>query len=100
MKLNSSYLIEIVEHLDSLLPVNACVGNTNTKFESTGTGFGNVLSAAVNVGLNHDASDVAVASSQLSAYVVNNKGLILVIFLRIAVYRERLRRPKADNCTE
>ena len=47
--------------------------------------FGNILSAGVNVGFDHDPSDGAIASNQLFADGVNDLRLIVVVLERVPV---------------
>jgi hypothetical protein len=44
-----------------------------------------ILTTFVNVGLDHDTSDALLARRKLLANVGNDKRLVFVIFLRVAV---------------
>jgi len=77
--------IQPVQHLDGGLPVDACVGDTDTILESRRAIFGNVLSASVNVGFDHDTSYGAVASNQLFADGIDDFWLIVMVLERVSV---------------
>lgn len=63
--------------------------------EGGGAGCGDVLPASVDVGLDHDTGDVAFASGELRADVINNKGLVVVVLLGVAVCcRVQMRIPR------
>ena len=45
-----------------------------------------ILTASIDMRLDHHPSDVPIASSQLGTYVIEYFGLIVVILLRIAIF--------------
>lgn len=80
-----SGFIQPVQHLHGRLPVNTCIGDTDTILESGRAIFGDVLPAGINVGFNHNTGDGAVASDQLLADGVNNLWLVVVVFEGVPV---------------
>lgn len=61
------------------------LASTSRKEKENPTIFGNILPASVNVGLDHDASDRAVASNQLLADGIDDLRLIVVVLERVPV---------------
>ena len=60
--------------------------------EARGAFWGDVLSASIDVGLDHDTSDGSVASFELSTNVGNNDGLVVVVLGRVGIYtQEKMR---------
>lgn len=77
--------VELVEHVDSCLPVNASVGDTDTVLEATRAFSGHFLAASVDVGLDHDTGDRPVTSCKLRADIIDDLGLVVVVLLRVTV---------------
>jgi hypothetical protein len=82
-----TYSIQSIQHADRRLPVDACVGNRDAVFKRGRTLGGYILSAFVDVGLDHHTSDVLVSGPQLRTNVVEDFRLIVVVLLRVAVCR-------------
>lgn len=82
-----TYSIQSIQHADRRLPVDACVGNRDAVFKRGRTLGGYILSAFVDVGLDHHTSDVLVSGPQLRTNVVENFRLVVVVLLRVAVCR-------------
>ena len=62
---HSDGLGEVLEDIDSCLPADAGVGNTDTSLQTGGTLGGNLLGALVEVRLDHDTNDAILASAKL-----------------------------------
>lgn len=83
-----TYVVELVEHGDGGLPVDAGVGDGDTVLEGGRTFGGHVLSSGVDVGLDHDTGDIAVTGDELLTNAIDDFGLVVVVLLRIAVCSE------------
>jgi hypothetical protein len=55
------------------------------------------LPAGVDVGLDHDTSDVTVSASKLAADIVNHDGLVVVVLLRVAIYGKNETRNRGER---
>jgi len=80
-----SGLIQLIQHLDSGFPVDTRISDADTILESRGAILRNILSAGIDVGLNHDTSDRTVTSNQLFANRVDDLWLVVVVLERISV---------------
>jgi hypothetical protein len=58
-----TYTIQMIEHSDRSLPVNARIGNRHAVLEVSGSLCGNVLPAFIDMGLDHHTSDVPIATA-------------------------------------
>jgi len=77
--------VQLIEHLDGGLPVDAGIGDADTILESRGTILGNVLPASIDVGLDHDTSDGTITSNQLLANRIDDLWLIVVVLKGVSV---------------
>lgn len=79
-------LREVLEDSHRILPVDARIGDTDTRFESGGALGGNFLVALIDVGLDHDTNDSIFTLAQLVGNNFGNLGLVVVVFLGVAYY--------------
>ncbi len=89
--------IEVIEHGDGGVPVDTGVGNGHAVLQGGGAFGWDVLPAGIDVGLDHDASDAAVARSELLADVSEDLWLVVVVLLGVAVWEERVMRVRRDG---
>lgn len=91
----SGRLIELVEHFDRRLPVNAGVCDADTVLEVRRPSGWDVLSPSVDVRLNHHASDmfslgIGGRGCKLLGDGVDDKRLVVVVLQRVAVYKNHV----------
>ena len=79
-----TYVVELVEHGDGGLPVDAGVGDGDTVLEGGRTFGGHVLSSRVDVRLDHYANDPGLAVSDLLSDVSGHEGLVSMVLIRVA----------------
>jgi hypothetical protein len=78
--------VKLVEHSDSCLPINTSVCNTDTVLETTRALVRNILTASIDVRLDHDTGNASITCSELRANVIYDLGLIVVVLLRVTVW--------------
>ena len=84
---HSTHLVEPIEYRHSRFPVNTRIRDAHAILEPLGPLRRDVLSPGIDMGLDHNARDGAIALLELFADVVEHLGLVVVVFGRVAVYR-------------
>ena len=74
-----THFVQFCEHPDGCFPVNASVRDTHTPFESAWAISGDILSASVDVRLDHDTRNILLTGGKLLCDVGKYFGLVVVI---------------------
>lgn len=75
---------EILQHGDSVVPVNARISDADAALQAGGSLLGNLLVALVDVGLDHDTNNRFLALTELVTDDLGNLGLVVVVLLGVA----------------
>lgn len=76
---------QILQGINSHLPVDAGVSDTDTLKQVGGSLWGNLLVTLVDVGLDHNTDDTRLTLAQLVRDLLSNKGLVEVVLLGVSV---------------
>lgn len=77
----SNSVRELLEDVDSRIPIDAGVCNADSLFKHCWTFGRNFLIAFMNIGLDHDTDDGCLAFSKLVANGLSNLWLVSVVLL-------------------
>ena len=82
---STNTISQVLEDINSHLPVNASISDTDTLKQVRGSLGRNLLVTLVDVGLDHNTNDTSFALAQLVGDLLGDAGLVQVVLLGVTV---------------